>query len=431
MFNNDVVILGAGITGLAAGLKSGKEIYEATTHAGGLCASYYIDPTGKKYPYRKTDDSYRFEIGGGHWIFGANNKILNFINSFSQVKLYKRNSAVYFPSHDLYVPYPIQYHLSHFPEIIAKKSIDEIFHTKERQTKTLADWLEVNFGKTLCEFFFFPYHKLYTAGLYTQITPEDKFKTPADRTLIIKGLNEKIPPAGYNVTFVYPENGLDDLIRNISKRLKINCKKKIVKIDIKSKKIIFEDGRRIRYEKIISTLPLNKVVEMSNLEFDESPPPYTSAAVFNIGAKKGKKCPCYHWVYVPNSKSEFHRVGFYSNVERSFLPLNSMKDNSRVSIYVEKIYKGGKQPDKNTLKKISYQIIKELQEWKFIDEVEVIDATWIEVAYTWNYPDSKWRQKALQILHKHNIYVVGRYGKWQFQGIADSIKDGLTIGKNL
>jgi hypothetical protein len=31
-------------------------------------------------------------------------------------------------------------------------------------------------------------------------------------------------------------------------------------------------------------------------------------------------------------------------------------------------------------------------------------------------------------LEEHGIYQIGRFGRWIFQGIADSLKDGLTAG---
>ena len=31
-------------------------------------------------------------------------------------------------------------------------------------------------------------------------------------------------------------------------------------------------------------------------------------------------------------------------------------------------------------------------------------------------------------LEAHGIYQVGRYGRWAFQGIADSIRDGFIVG---
>jgi len=73
-------------------------------------------------------------------------------------------------------------------------------------------------------------------------------------------------------------------------------------------------------------------------------------------------------------------------------------------------------------------IVKELQEWEWIEDVEGIDPTWIDVAYTWSWPGSQWRTKALRTLEAHGIYQVGRYGRWVFQGIAESIKDGLMAG---
>jgi len=31
-------------------------------------------------------------------------------------------------------------------------------------------------------------------------------------------------------------------------------------------------------------------------------------------------------------------------------------------------------------------------------------------------------------LEKRGVYQIGRYGRWVFQGIADSIKDGFFAG---
>jgi len=425
------IILGAGFTGLGAGLASGFKIFEASDKPGGICASYYIGLDGKKYFYRNNEETYRFEIGGGHWIFGADNEILNFINSLSLLKSYERKSAVYFPEKELYVPYPIQNHLFYLPEEIREKALHEIIQNSEKQIKnisTMADWLYVNFGKTLCELFFFPFHELYTAGLYTKIAPQDKFKTPLNRDLIIKGAEGKTAPVGYNATFVYPQKGLDDLIKNLERRCKVNYGKKVVKIDIKNKEVLFENGSGVKYEKVISTLPLNKIVQMANVGIDEDLLPYTSVSVINIGAKKGEKCPDYHWIYIPKSKAGFHRVGFYSNVDNSFLPLDSQKSDDRVSIYVEKAYKGGRQLTESEIRKLCDDVVKELQEWGFIKEVEIIDHTFIEVAYTWQYPNSNYVEKAIEELKKYDIFQTGRYGKWKFQGIAESIKDGLKIG---
>jgi ribosomal protein S8 len=71
-------------------------------------------------------------------------------------------------------------------------------------------------------------------------------------------------------------------------------------------------------------------------------------------------------------------------------------------------------------------VVRELQEWGWIKSVDVIDHNPIRVAYTWLYPDSN-REKLLTEVNKFGIISIGRYGKHKFQGIAESIQDGLNI----
>lgn len=424
----NTMVLGSGITGLSAGVDTNDSVYEAKDIAGGICISYYIDLNGGKNYIRKDPESYRFEIGGGHWIFGGDKEISDYIDSHARVKSYVRRSSVYFPDMDLYVPYPLQNHLFSLPQEIREKALNEILNPAAITVNTLEDWLEANFGKTLCDLFFFPFHKLYTADLYTKIAPQDKFKTPVDKDLIIKGAKEKTPPTGYNATFLYPEEGLDTLIREMASKCKINFNEKIVRIDMEQKEVFFEDGRTEKYENAISTLSLNNIVKMTGIEAG-TPDPYTSVLVVNIGAKKGTKCPDDHWIYVPDSKTGFHRIGFYSNVDESFLPLSSRGKGDRVSIYVEKAFMGGEKLSKDEMEKISADIVNELTEWNIISDVDVVDHTWIDIAYTWQYPDSDWKAKSIETLRENSIYQIGRYGKWKFQGIVESIRDGIGIRK--
>jgi len=60
--------------------------------------------------------------------------------------------------------------------------------------------------------------------------------------------------------------------------------------------------------------------------------------------------------------------------------------------------------------------------------VEVADPTWVDVAYTWRWPGSRWREEALTMLEARGIFPVGRFARWRFQGIADSVRDGLMAG---
>ena len=431
MEQNRILILGAGMTGLAAGYASGLPVYEAAEWPGGICSSYYVRPGSMErlHTAPKDGEAYRFEIGGGHWIFGGDPLVLHFIRKLTPVKTYTRRSAVYFPDRDLFVPYPIQNHLRYLGQKVAAQVLEEIANGRASgEVETMADWLRASFGPTLCELFFEPFHELYTAGLYREIAPQDTYKTPVNLSLVIQGAFDEVPQVGYNVTFVYPEEGLNTLAQRMAERCDVRYGKRVVRIDVEEKVIYFEDGTSEVYDKLISTLPLNKMMEMTGLDVGERPDPATSVLVVNIGATKGPRCPKEHWLYIPKSRAGFHRVGFYSNVDPSFLPVSSRERGDRVSIYVEKAYREGQKPSEAEIERLCQTIVRELQDWEWIGEAEVVDPTWIDIAYTWAWPNSHWRQKALKVLEEHGIYQVGRYGRWVFQGIADSIRDGLVAG---
>lgn len=431
MKKKDNIIIGAGMTGLAAGMGSGLPVYESETVPGGICSSYYLTPGSGERLYKSPEDgeAYRFEIGGGHWIFGGDPAVIHFIKSLGPVKSYNRKSSVYFSKLGLYVPYPIQNHLSCLGKDIATKAIDEIINAPDGTPKTMADWLEMSFGKTLLELFFAPFHELYTAGLWTRIAPQDSYKSPVNLSIALQGAIDKAPPpVGYNVTYVYPREGLNTLAQRMAKKCDVNYGKRVARISVKKKEVFFSDGSGAKFANLISTLPLNKALEMAGVKVDEKPASYTSVLVLNIGATRGKKCPEDHWLYIPDSDSKFHRVGFYSNVDASFMPKSSRKGNERVSIYVEKAYQNGKKPGDREIRAYSDSVVWELRSWGFISKAETVDPTWIDVAYTWSMPGSKWKERALNELEKKGIYQIGRYGRWIFQGIAESIKDGFFIG---
>jgi protoporphyrinogen oxidase len=428
---HNLIVLGGGMTGLGVGL-SGLPVYEAAETPGGICSSYYVKPEeGARLAGSPVDESaYRFEIGGGHWIFGANSAILRLIRSYSSVRSYARLSSVWFPDKALRVPYPIQNHLGHLGSELASRCLREIAEANSagRRAHTLGDWLRQSFGRTLCDLFFGPFHELYTAGLWERIAPQDAYKSPISLGQVIEGAIGSAPAVGYNTTFIYPTDGLNTLAQRMAGACDIHYGKRAVRIDPEAKEVHFADGSAARYATLVSTLPLNRTISMAGLRVSSAPDPSPSVLVLNIGAVKGASCPDDHWLYVPSTRSGFHRVGFYSNVDSSFLPKRCRKSGDRVSIYVERAYPEGQAPDDAEVSSYGREVVRELQDWGWIGKVEVLDPTWIEVAYTWSWAGSSWKQEAIAVLEARDIIPVGRYARWVFQGIADSIRDGLTVG---
>lgn len=420
---NPLFVLGAGTSGLGAGLIGSSYLFEAQSYPGGICRSLYSTTDSSVGPYR-------FEIGGGHWLFGVTDESQALLDSLVPSKVYYRKSAVYLPDRELYVPYPIQNHLGWLDEDICERALQEIRTVRDFEASNLEDSLRHRFGDTLMELFFGPFHELYTAGLYREIAPQDGYKSPLDIEKVIQGAKGVDSTVGYNVEFRYPVDGLDALVDALAKRCDLRCNKKVVGIDTETRVISFGDGTEVNYDQVISTLPLNRMQELTGIETEERQDPYTSVLVVNIGAVKGPKCPEHHWLYVPQSNSGFHRVGFYSNVDKSFVP-DSSDGVDRVGIYVEKAYLGGSKPTREEIDRVSQAMVKELKDWGFIGEVEVLEPTWVDVAYTWRYPDSTWVETMIEKLKEKGIHQVGRYAEWKFQGIIESIRAGMEAGRRL
>lgn len=425
----DTIIIGAGMTGLAAGYQTGYPVYEAGEYPGGICSSYYIRPgeTRRLASAPGDGEAYRFEIGGGHWIFGADPDLLNFIESLTPVQTYLRKAAVFFREKNKFVPYPIQNHLRYLEPDQVRDIIREIESAGEEIPRTMNDWLLKNFGPTLGDLFFGPFHQMYTAGLYQKIAPQDAYKSPVDIATVIRGASGGTGPVGYNAQFAYPVSGLDTLARKLAEKAVVRYKKRAVRLDVDKNAVHFADGTVVSYRKLISTLPLNRAMEISGLTATGTPEPYSSVLELNIGARKGPNCPEDHWLYIPDSRSEFFRVGFYSNVDTSFLPRSRRDEEDRVGIYVERAYPGGEKPDEEELAAYKRAVEEELRGLGFIGEVEINDHTWIEVAYTWSWPENPWKEEALKVLAENDILQAGRYARWGFQGIAVSIKEGLSL----
>jgi protoporphyrinogen oxidase len=428
-------VLGAGVTGLAAGMASGLPVYEACESPGGICASYYVSPDGQTRSSRPFDECYRFELGGGHWLFGGDRATLALINSLAPCRSYTRRSAVDLGRTTGRVAFPLQHHLAQLGTEIAARALSEIesADAPDRATATMSSWLRAHFGPTLCDLFFDPFHERYTAGLYGRIAPQDQDKSPVQRDAVRAGAAGESVSSGYNQQFVYPVDGLDALTHAMADRADVRYGHRIVAIDTERRELRFADGTDVGYTHLLSSLPLVATLSMASIDLGVEPDPYTSVLVLNIGATPGPALGDDHWVYDPRSSSGFHRFGVYSNVDDHFLPRSTRSHGttpaSRASLYVEVAYPGGARPSSADEAARTEAVVRELQDREVLGEVDVVDATWIDVAYTWSWPGSTWREAALAALDRAGIRQIGRYGRWEFQGIATSIAEGLRAGE--
>jgi protoporphyrinogen oxidase len=422
------VILGAGPAGLGLASVTGWPILEARTHPGGICSSYYVSRTGAPVPgWQPNADCYRFEHGGGHWLFGLNDEMGHFLAAQSELEYFERDSAVFFANDARVVPYPIQQNLDYLPLEAAHAAQREIAAAAGFPSSladiSLAQWLQARYGPTLCRLFFTPFHDLYSCGLQNRISAQDEHKSPIPTGTPASGTS------GYNARFAYPKRGLDDLFRRLAAECAIYYESQVTHIDVQDHLLTVAGGARVRYGQLFSTLPLSTMLEYTNLQCRAEPDPSIAVHVLNIGGRKGPRCFKNHWVYLPHSRSGFHRVGFYSNVDTRFLPESVREGDTHVALYVERCFLESAEAPANS--RYESEVIKELKSWQVLESVEVVSSSVVPIGYTWSWLGSSWKCEAFQTLERAGIVQLGRYGRWKFQGIGDSLAEGMRLGKEL
>lgn len=416
------IIIGAGITGLAAGYFSKEHfiIFEKENTVGGLCKSF-------------KEKGFTFDCSG-HFLHIKDIKIKNLIEKLIGQKLLKteRNSAILFK--DKIIPFPFQANLFYLDDKEKKDCVDGIKNRKDIKIYNdmpFIDWSKATFGTGITKYFMQPYNqklwnynlKKLTAAWTAPFVPKPTLKEI--ETSAYKSTKKEY---GYNSVFYYPKAGgcqtiVDGFYKKIKSNVCLNIKTE--KIDLKNKRIL-AGGKYYFYDKLISTQPLKELLlQTENLPKNISSLiknlQYTTTRCINIGIKYKRDIPDIlkniHWLYAPEKKYPFYRIGVYSNISPSAAPKKCF------SLYIE-----------TTDIKNSEDLIPILKKMKIIrtdDEIlslNVIDMKYSYVIY--NKERTKTLNKINKFLLDNDIYSIGRYGGWEYSFIEKNIISARKMSRN-
>lgn len=426
-----IVIIGAGLTGLSAAYHLEKRgffdytLFEKEATIGGLCRStkqdgFTFDFTGHLLhisdPYFK---SLIMDLVGLH--------------SFNALK---RASYIY--SHNTYTQYPFQTNLYGLPPSIIAECIEGYVNRprSRKQPKTFAQWALHNFGKGCAHHFFIPYQtKIFACNPQTisaswtgRFVPKTSL-----REMIIGAIHTADSSIGYNATFYYPKHGgtsswVNKFAKNISKP--IHTQYHVQRIDLKNRVIIFANGHEEQYEILINTMPLDILIhtlkERPDTSFYKALPGLqcTSVINYNLGIARPNLSEK-HWIYFPEKKYPFYRIGFPHNFSQNMAPEGCS------SLYGECSYLYASQAKKNLLLTESIQQTKKILN---IADHEIITENIIPISHAYvlyNFWREKNLSKLLNLLAQENIFSIGRYGAWKYSSMQEAILDGKQIAETI
>ena len=414
------VILGAGITGLSVAYhlkKKNKDfiIIEKENVPGGLCRNVYTDG----YIFNYT----------GHFLHCKTEYVSNLAKKLVPgLKKVKRNSFIYLNKQ--IVPYPIQSNIRYLSLQNRIKAFLSGFFKPSKKPVNLEEWFIYNFGREMYRIFFSPYNqKLWNYPL-KKISPDFLSSyVPKESSTYAEKVEE------YNAEFFYPEKGIGELISSLAENIEI-YHGEVKRID---ENYVYFGGERVKYENLISTIPLPDFLKKLDVDenickTDKGRLIWNSVLCINIGLKGSfsfdtsikkfdRNSSKFHWLYFPEEKYPFYRVGSLSNVSSAMVPQNHS------SLWVEISYRRNK-PDR----RIIDTVIKNLARIGLLKE-DLIDCVYLlDIPYAYpiyNMDRDKILDAIKIFLDKYYITLAGRFGGWKYSYMEESILEGKKIAEKL
>lgn len=423
------LIIGAGLSGtsLAWHLERMKNtnytLLEAQSKAGGLCGSYKIK-------------DFIFDYSG-HLLHVSTKTGLKLVQKIlgKNAALIKRKALVHLYGKE--VPFPFQNNLYGLDEALVSECVKSALQAhKDKKIKDISlfkNWALALYGEAICKHFMFPYNqKLWQTDL-DKLTSAwcSKFIPAATLEDIIKGAySRRKKDFGYNSHFFYPKAGgcqtiCDTLLKKVS-NIKYNAP--VTKINLKEKTATVKD-KTISYENLVTTMPLKKLGSVikglpADIKKDFAALKHNSVYVLNLGVSGKTKEG--HWYYFAQDKYPFYRVGVQSAFAADLAPKGAS------SFYVEFATPENKKPD---FKKLEQETLPALRELGFIQQdAEILVQNWVEIPVAYPIYDTKYalaQKNILDYLRKQNIYLLGRYGAWEYSFMEKSLLDSADLALKL
>ncbi|PZH06932.1 amine oxidase [Streptomyces sp. NTH33] len=438
-----IVILGGGPCGLSCAdelRRLGYDMWtlvEAAPVPGGLAASV-VDPAGFTWDM------------GGHVVFsqfGEFDRLL--VDLFTADELLHHDRSSYIRFRDRWVPYPFQQHLHCLPAEDAEACLQHLVRAQQNgqvpsDEADFATWLQAMYGSALVERFFAPYNtkvwatapeQMASSWVADRVAPVDLDKILA----AFSGTARPAPPWGPNATFAFPaRGGTGEIWRRLAARLGdgLRTSTRAVAVDERARAVTLHDGTRIRYDHLVSTIPLDQLTLMT------AGAPYgvkaaaqrlrrTQVAMVGLGYRT-PTADGRSWLYFPQPDVPFYRATNFSKYAPANVPGS---DTATFSAWMtETAMAPGTRPDASELIR---SCDRALRRHGLVPEHAPLASAHMElIPYAYPVPALDRDAVLSQMvpwLEDHGIHPRGRFGTWRYEigNMDHAVKMGVDIARYL
>ena len=425
-----VVIVGAGLAGLTAGLVLSRAqipyvILEAGERMGGLCRSemvggFTFDYTGHLLHLREGE---------------SRDLILGLVGE--NLAEHQRKASVHVMG--TFVPYPIQAHFGKLPAHMAARCMDDLIKASTNNITgemPFPEWARAQFGSSLSEIFMIPYNrKLFIHPLEEMETSWTSWSVPRPTLEEIRliAAGGKAPSFGYNATFHYPRNGGIEVLPEMLARgqgERIRTGERVRKVDALKKTVTVESGEEIPFGRLVSTMPLPDLLgscEGLEREIVDAGRRFRHSSVLGVclgldGPVRTKD----HWIYFPGEGFPFYRIGFPTSFSKDAAP------DGCGSLYAEAAFRPGTPPDADGVARAAMGVLRDSGLIGASTRAAVRLDLEIPCAYVFH---DRHRAaslgRVLDSLRERRIHSIGRYGAWEYSGMQQAVEGGLAAAREV
>lgn len=434
------LIIGAGPAGLGAAWRLNEQeehdwlLVEKSSKPGGLSTSF-VDKNG-----------FTWDIGG-HVLFSHYKYFDNVLFKTLKEEWVEHDRESWVWIDNRFVPYPFQNNIHGLSKEImweCLRGIIEIYkNPPQEKPNNFKEWARQIFGNGVCKYFMEPYNfkvwaypmeKLSYSWIGERVAVVDLEK------VVYNIIHDKDDLSwGPNNKFLFPlyagtGNIWQKIAQNLpQEKIKYNCCLKF--IDSRKKVAEFSSGEKIEYENLISTVPVDLLINNSDIgELKDAAKKLKFSSVHVVGVglrgKTPEKLKTKCWMYFPENNAPFYRVTVFSN----YSPNNVPDRTNNWSLMCEVSESPEKKVDK---KMVMEDVIEGLKNTKLISGADEIVSTWYYFA-KYGYPTPcLLRDEALQeitpIFESKNIYSCGRFGAWKYEigNMDHSFIQGVKCVENI
>ncbi len=425
-----VVILGGGLTGISAAIHLGAAaqpwvLFEREARLGG---------------HARTDerDGFRFDKTG-HWLHlrdpGVKKMVADLLpDGMASVA---RKAKVF--SHGALTRYPFQANLHGLPPEVIKECLLGVIEAKARpeagEPANFEEYCLRHFGAGISKHFMIPYNEKLWGVHPREITAAwcSRFVPLPNLEQIVAGAVGAGPPEmGYNVSFVYPkQGGIETFTRALTTRMaggEVHTGATPDVIDYR-KRVVTVGGEEIPYRAVVASIPLPELLRRMpglppDIEAHAARLRCTTLRYLNV-ATRTRPPEDWHWIYVPERKYPFYRVGIFTNAMPSMAPAGQS------SLYVELSDRAPIRDHDAVTREVANALVEtgglaSAEDVVFADPKEI---TYAYVVFDEHYYPAT--QAIFAFLEKHAIYPRGRYGAWTYNAMEDCVIAGREVAATI